>query len=248
MSLEGSSGQWELDRVRLQVAREAARVARQGEWPAWISPDSLNERIPPPGGSGAGFDAGIACALDLIPRERQRLASVFHAAYTPEAVAQARQESREMRPESETTWWLSACHLCREGENTEADFRVQLTRFQQLGSRPERRRQAAREAHREMLESFEVREGVAWARRDGGAQGAYLAGHPLAVVYAPEYRIYFLSTFRPSLGLEGFKWADPDREGVRGSSGPVHGSRQFVRCRDQEELRAALALARKHLE
>ena len=40
----------------------------------------------------AGFDAGIACALDLIPRDRQKLAATLHCNYSKSAVMQVRKE------------------------------------------------------------------------------------------------------------------------------------------------------------
>lgn len=82
--------------IRVQVEAKAARVAELGGWPSYISHDSLLARVPTPELRATGFDAGIACALDLIPRDRQRLASSLHAAYTPAVVAQARREAAQL--------------------------------------------------------------------------------------------------------------------------------------------------------
>jgi len=96
-----------------------------------------------------------------------------------------------------------------------------------------------------MSAAFELRDDVAWALRDGGAQGAYLAGHDLTVSRSDAYDLFFVGTFWPSLGLEDFPWrqlADP-----AGRSGPVGGSRQFVKACDAVELAEVLAVARAHL-
>lgn len=241
--------------LRAQVENNATRVAELGSWPQWISPSSLALRIPTLTESGAGgFDAGIAAALGLIPRSRQRLAATLHAAYTPEAVAQVRAEAAALTEDSETTWWLAACSVCEEGESTPASFISQVQRFISLVRDPEARLEAARGALAEMLASFRVERidtpageiELPVAVRDGGMQGAYIAGFELAAERDETSGLRFLGTFHPSLGLEEFPWREPgspDGESLEerlGRSGPVHGSRQFVKCCDEEELRAAL--------
>ncbi len=107
----------EVAKIRTAVEANAKRVAELGEWPDYIEPGSLLERIPQEGGTKApGFDAGIACATDMIPRDKQELAARLHANYTKEAVMQVRKEVAEKDPDSQTAWWLAACSLCKEGE------------------------------------------------------------------------------------------------------------------------------------
>lgn len=238
--------------LRELVDAEAARVAELGEWPDWISPASLTERVPLGSAAAPGFDAGIACCLGLIPPARQRLAARLHAAYTPQAVAQVRREATPMHPESDTTWWLAACSVCREGEVDAAMFAAQVQEFTLLAGDPAARRRAAVAEHQAMLARFAVRpDGLAIADVDGGMQGAYLAGHRAAAMWAQQAGIFFVGTYEKSLGLEDFDWsepADPDASDPArrlGRSGPVHGSRQFVKCADEAELERVVARLRR---
>lgn len=239
--------------IRRTLHREEGRVRVLGDWPAWIAEGCLLERVPGPEGKASGFDAGIACALGLIPAEAQRLSARLHAAYTPEAVAQVRSEAEALRPDSETTWWAAACSICREEGVSSEEFVSQINAFQGLAADPARRLSAARAELAAMRGRFEVRDGLAIATADGGMQGAYIAGHDLAGMHATEADLYFLGTFRPSLGLEDFSWSQPadpsseDPELRRGRSGPVHGSLQFVKCSDAGEFAAASEIARRYL-
>lgn len=226
--------------LRARVAEQAERVAELGEWPGWIDRASLTERVPEPGRPATGFDAGVACTLDLIPRQRQKLAARLHAAYTPDAVAQARREAAEADPDSETTWWLAACSICEEGELSEPEFLSQVERFKELVADPAKRLEAAQGEYREMLARFDLRDGVPVGTVDGAMQGAYLAGHEFAVMHAEQLGIYFLGTYHPSLGLEDFNWSERQDEQGRALSGPVHGSQAFVKCADSDELERAL--------
>lgn len=244
----------DIQQVRDQVQQNAQRVAQLGQWPEWISPHSLTDRIPDADQLATGFDAGVACALGLIPPDKQRLAAQLHAAYTPQAVEQVRRESVELDADSETTWWLAACSICTEGQLDEHAFLDQIDRFQRLASDADKRRSAARVALEQMRRSYELRDGVAYAVIDGGMQGAYIDGHDIAAQYAPDHDLYFLGTFHPSLGLDDFAWSKPgnpeseDRDERQGRSGPVHGSRQFVKCDDQDELARAFTAADPRLK
>lgn len=244
-----------LRQLRRVVDENTPRVAALGRWSDRAATNSLADRLPAIGPGGAvtlgmgGFDAGIACALDLIPRARQGLAAQLHAAYTPDAVAQARAELTDLHPDSDTAWWLAACHVCVEGRVDLPTLLDQLDRFHVLTFDAAARLAAARSAAADMFTSFELRDGLPFAVRDGGMQGAYLAGHELAAQYAADYGLYFLGTYRPSLGLESFGWrelGDPEAvtpEGRMGRSGPVGGSAQFVKCADEAEFRAAVSAA-----
>jgi hypothetical protein len=228
--------------VRRVVSVEALRVAQLGEWGGDLDPRALVARVPDEVSDGqGGFDAGIACALDLIPREHQRLAAQLHAAYTPAVVAQVREEMARLTADGDVTWWLAACSICSEGPVGAEQFLEQLDCFEVLRVDGEARVAAAVAQRDEMLQSFEVRDGVAWATRDGGMQGAYIAGYEVAVQFAGKYGLYFVGTFHASLGLDGFQWQDEGVEGVSlGRSGPVFGSSQFVKCADETELRRVL--------
>lgn len=251
------------------VDNNCKRVAELGEWPAWIPPESLVERVPQSSEKREGFDAGIACALDLIPRGKQKLSATLHANYTPEAVAQIRLEIAQLRwvvdcslscstktlmraLDSETCWWLLACSLCNEEGMDSVEFKRTIEDFVELLADDPMSRvlRAVREADK-MSESFDLpgtehecitnRFGnVAVALRDGGMQGAYIHGHDLAIQYM--HRIWFVGTYFPSLGLpEDFKWGtETDPESGQPTSGPVHGSKQFVKAANMDELMRVL--------
>lgn len=230
------------------VRKQGPRVAQLGRWPAWISvEDSLVGRVPTRKSQAPGFDAGIACALDLIPREKQKLAATLHAAYTPEAVAQLRHEITELDPDSETCWWLAACSLCVEGMVNWETFAFQVGSMVALSQSPDQRLQAAKAEWAKMQKSFNLVDGVPFVIIDGGVQTAYIAGHDLGVQWVEAYGIFFLSTFHPSLGLEEFEWSTATDDQGRSKSGPVHGSRQFVKCASFDELARALSIAHAHL-
>ena len=243
----------QMKKWREVVEREAERVARLGAWPAWVDPSGLVERLPSPGAVGrGGFDAGVACALDLIPRDRQTLSATLHASYSPAVVERLRADiAQGFGPDSEICWWLAACRVCTEGDATEQSFTEQVDDFTWLANSPEARFDAALECLDDMLGAYELvglgGAQVAVALRDGGMQGAYLAGHDLCASYDEIHDLYFLGTFHASLGLENFAWKEPgdpaatDVESRRGRSGPVHGSRQYVKCADVIELGAARA-------
>ncbi len=235
-----------------QVEASALRVKQLGNWPAWVSEASLAQRIPKTGDANApGFDAGIACALNLIQQEKQRLAATLHAAYTPEAVEQVRQELAALDPESETCWWLSACSICEEGGITQEKFLQQINTFKTLAADPEKRKEAAKKQFEKMAHSFslssEFGEDVPYGTEDGCIQAAYISGHPFGVHYTASYGIYFIGTYKESLGLENFSWSDETDESNRAKSGPVFGSRQFVKCANKEELKKALEMVKKQL-
>jgi hypothetical protein len=238
-----------VERYRSVVAENAGRIAVLGNWPAYINPEeSLAGRVPTATATASGFDAGIASALDLIPRTHQKLAACLHAAYTPAAVEQVRAEAGEngqaLEADSQSAWWLAACSVCTEGEITPEDFVQQLEDFKALARSPEKRLAAAQATYQAMSQAFWIADGVAFGTEDGAMQGAYVAGHDLAVVYDEKADLYFIGTFRESLGLEGFPWSDAVDEQGRARSGPVHGSRQFVKAASPEEYQRVLAALR----
>jgi hypothetical protein len=232
----------ELSSVRCQVQDNANRVAQQGNWPDYINPQaSLTGRIPKHGTTAPGFDAGVACALNLIPPDKQTVSSVLHAAYTPEMVNRVRAEITNLQADDESCWWLAGCSVCREGVVTEQEFSQQLQEFSKLANSPGLRVKTAQRELNEMRQRYSVREGVAFAHEDGGMQAAYLDGHQVSAMYAPNTDLYFLGTYQETLGLESFDWSsEVDSEG-RARSGPVHGSKQFVKAANLEEYQRAIA-------
>lgn len=234
------------------VAIEAPRIRKLGSWPAWMTDESLIERIPKIGDKHAsGFDAGIASALDLFPREKQTLSAILHGAYTPEAIEQVRKEIQQSDPDSETYWWLTACSVCAEGEVNQEKFLQQIVTFKKLASDPEQRLQVAKDEYEKMTHTFscdtEFGEGVPFGTKDGCMQGAYIAGFPFAVQFADQYGLYFIGTYLLTLGLEDFQWSDAKDEKGRVKSGPVFGSKQFVKCANKEEALLAIETVKQNL-
>lgn len=236
--------------IRAIVAKNASRIALLGRWPAGINAhQSLTSRIPIGQAPAPGFDAGIACTLDLIPRNKQKLAAILHAAYTPEAVTQIRREAVHLDADSQTCWWLAACSVCKEGIVTAADFKKQLTRFADLTANPDLRlREADRELSKMLRTTATDLHGFPFGIFDGCIPGAYLAGHAFGTMFSGPFCAYFIGTFHPSLGLEKFPWSDGKDDQGRPKSGPVFGSRQFVKAATEEEFLRAVKVVRAYLK
>jgi hypothetical protein len=241
-----------LQYIRMAVEREMTRVASIGEWPTYINVErSLLGRVPTlePGSKAPGFDTGIACCLYIIPEHRQRLAATLHANYSERAVEQVRRETRGfMSLNSESCWWLAASAMCR-GEDgvTVEQFLQQVEEARESLSDLDERHALSVLEFEAMRSGFEMSGGVAFATRNGGMQGAYLAGHDFAVELSQKDEIWFVGTFRPSLGLEDFAFSSQTDDQGRAKSGPVHGSKQFVKCASREELDQVLAIVKRHL-
>lgn len=240
------------------TARSSApQIAAAGQWPAWIDTESsLVKRIPTQDQTASGFDAGIACALGLMPQHAEKLVATLHAAYTGDAVAEIRSSIEHRNGawhikdvQSPTCWWLAACSLCLDGNDVDTQtFAQQITDFAALATNDIARKSAAEKTLTDMCRHFDATQrGYAFGERDGCMQGAYITGHDIAVMHAKHHDVYFIGTFHPSLGLEDFKWGGAVDDKGRAKSGPVHGSRQFVKCADESELAAAIAQAQKHL-
>lgn len=238
------------DDLRARMMANAARIAKLGGWSSGIDAEaSLADRIPTDTGTAAGFDAGVACALGLMPPQAEKLAATLHAAYTPAAVAEVRAaigKDADGRwhirdADSAACWWLAACSLCTEGDTVDTEMlRSQINAFAALHDDAKARRDAAEKTLNAMCTSFDTARGYAFGSQDGCMQGAYIAGHDIAVMHAAHHGVYFIGTFHPSLGLENFGWSAATDEKGRAKSGPVHGSRQFVKCADESELASAL--------
>lgn len=243
----------QVEAILATVKNNATRVKELGKWPPHVSEESLAERVPKQGDDNApGFDAGIACALDLIAREKQELAATLHGAYTPEAVQKVREEIKNLDPDSETCWWLAACSVCEEGGIDQNKFLQQLEDFKTIAADPQFRMEKARQVFDTMTSDFyfdkDIGEDVPYGTKDGCIQGAYIAGYPFAVQYNENYGLYFIGTYEESLGLEGFQWSDEKDEEGRAKSGPVWGSRQFNMCANREELMRALEVVKANFK
>ncbi len=238
----------ELDRVREHVRKAVPHIRELGNWPAHIDSDrSLVSRVPAISGKAPGFDAGIACALDMIPRDKQKLAATLHAAYTEAAVEQVRRECVELDPDSETCWWLAASGVCQEGQVNFLEFAAQLKSFDMLATSPDSRLRVASKMLDQMRKSFQLIDGIPFVIKDGGLQGAYIAGYDWGVQYAEVYSLFFIGTFRESLGLENLVFSDRKDEQGNPMSGPVYGSRQFVKVSAFDELLRAVDTVARHL-
>lgn len=244
------------DALQAAIRQRAADIARLGAWPAWIQhEETLIQRIPTAEQTASGFDAGIACALGLLPPHARTLSATLHAAYTPPAVAEVRSAIHNAHglwrihdADSPACWWLAACSICTEGDDVDLPaFHAQIADFMKLRDDAGLRRAAAEKTLQDMCGSFSGSRGYAFGTRDGCLQGAYIAGHDFAVMHAQKYGVYFIGTFHPSLGLEDFIWGSGRDGKDRPTSGPVHGSRQFVKCADESELACAIAAVSSHM-
>lgn len=226
------------------VRQEGERIKALGEWHEGVDVEkSLVGRMPENEEKTApGFDAGLACAFDLIPRAKQKLSAMMHANINNGAIEQIRAEVAAADPDSETTWWLAACHVCEEGSINESKFREQLAAFQEIAADPQRRLAAAQAEYEKMAASVETSHyGVPFGTVDGCMHGAYISGYPIAGMFASRYGIYLLGTFSAPLNeaLADFPWKNPDKDGQRGTSGMI--APQFLKCADEEEFKAVIA-------
>jgi len=257
----------DLQEIRNAVIFNAERVKTLGKWPSFIDKDSLIQRIPN-GSDAPGFDAGIACALDLIPSDRQRLSAALHGAYTTKIIQQVKEEiaalekvsewtdkrmyDLEASPawheavNSETCWWLAASSVCEESDGDESRLMVQIEEFKRLVDNDYHRYMAAMRVVKELKSSYHVVDGIAVATKDGGMQAAYINGHTIAIMAA--YGIWFVGTHKESLGIPNtFKWSSGKDNKGRAMSGSASHSKQFVKCADFAELASVLKIARAHL-
>jgi len=237
----------DLDFMRDHVRQAIPRIADHGCWPGYVDGElSLVSRMPSMLEVGLGFDAGLACALDMIPRNKQKLASTLHAAYTESAVEQVRREGADLDADSETTWWLAAS-ICEEAGVNHDAFLDQLHAFRALAHDPIERVRAASRTLDAMRKNFTLIDGIPFVTKDGGLQGAYVSGYNWGVQYSEAFSLFFIGTFRANLGLETFPFSDRKDENGRPMSGPVHGSKQFVKVSSFKELEAATRFVREHL-
>jgi len=274
--------------VKSEIILNAPRIKQLGEWPDHVDEASLVSRIPDPSSissTAPGFDAGVACCLDLIPRDKQRLSAILHGAYTEEAVEQARVEIElieeayqwytgefgdlascgawdpdciwQEAADAETCWWLAACSVCSEGAVDGDELILQINMFKDCFVDDKTnpmdpyhdplRLKAAYDEFQKIRGAFHIIDNIPVATKDGGMQAAYILGYDLAIQFA--YGTWFVGTYHESLGLpDDYPWTNRKDEKDRPKSGPVFGSKQFVKCATFYELADTLRIARKHLD
>ena len=195
-----------------------------------------------------GYDAGIGAFLGLIPNDRQRLSIRLHfQGPDAQSLNQIRteivdvnlddvktSEDRNALSNTESVWWAAMSSVCDEGRISAEMFASQLAMAEALMVDPtERLNRAVGEIHR-MVSGFEVKDGFAVVKtrkdangnvvpQDGGAYGAYLAGHRVAVQEA--YGLFFIGavenlrdvmqgfvfgTERDDQGRTKSGWVNPD--------------------------------------
>ena len=231
-------------RCNTQIVREnALRVAQLGDWADCGDPvNAMLSRVPTDNYThAAGFDAGIACCLDIIPRDNQKLSATLHANYTPAAVEQIQREifARDF-VNTDTCWWLFCCSFCSE-EQTAYEYMETSLKCAEIAKDSDMRLELARNELFKMNNRFVLqKDGIALVTGNGGAQGAYIAGHTIAI--EPMHGIWFVSTYEESLGLpEDFEWEDPPtEENPLSDSGPVWGSKNYVKAANFKELARVL--------
>lgn len=236
-----------LRKIKSVITKNMHRIARLGEWPKEIPPRSLLWRVPTIAKNAAGFDAGIACALDLIPCDKQEFSARLHANYSTDLMAEARKQFVSGDSESPAIWWLSASSLCRAKGVDTKKFLQQIENFKKISKDPELRKRNAEREYKRTISSYVIKDGAPYGERDGCIQGAYLDGYLYASFYNKDLDIYFIGTCEPSLGLEDFKWSDERDEDGLVKSGPVAYSKQFVKCANEKEWREALEIVKNRL-
>ena len=108
-----------------------------------MSSDSLNHRVPAMLGTAAGFSPALACALNLIPGDKQGLSATFERHRPPDKVKQFAEEMRNPSPDSEAAWYLAALSVEAPQPVTQNEFLEQLLKFERLRNDPKERMRAA---------------------------------------------------------------------------------------------------------
>jgi hypothetical protein len=238
-----------------RVRENALRVADLGHWTSKVrakAVETLLARIPQNGARASGFDAGIACALDLIPRDRQQLSAMLHANYTADAIMQVRQEAVRLEADSQTCWWLAACSelTCDQGEVTPVRFLQQVKNFSMIAQDQAFRKVIAEQTFSDQEHKYRVIDGVPFVVRDGGMQAAYLHGFNWGVEYGEAYSLFFVSTALNSLGVfeREFPFSSRRDERGRAMSGKLsNDTLQRCKCSSIEELAAVVRMVRENL-
>ena len=158
------------------------------------------------------------------------------------SIEQIKIEAVKMLPHTETCWWLAASSIVSHEFVDQYKFMNQIADFELLINDPILRRDVAIEMYNSMIGSFKLIDGVPFAIKNRGLQGAYLAGHSFAVQYEEGEGMFFLGTYMPSLGLESFEWADIFDDAGSPINGPVFGSKQYIKTPSFKELTRILTI------
>jgi hypothetical protein len=68
-------------------------------------------------------------------------------------------------------------------------------------------------------------------------------------MYLYSMNVFFVGTYLPSLGIpDDFNWSSETDDDGQLKSGPVHGSKQFIICANEQEVIEVISIARKHLQ
>ena len=148
---------------------------------------------------------------------------------------------------SETTWWLAMSHVCLEHKemvNSE-QYMLQVDKAATLSKDASRRLSAAKAALASLQGTYIAMGGVAYGDVDGCMQAAYLDGFEVAVGWSQAHGIWFIGTFRPSLGLEDFEWSTEVDDRGQPKSGLI--SPQFAKASSMTEAATAAEIAKRHL-
>ena len=255
----------QVEGMREHVNRNGQELARIGNWrPGAL--ERLVARIPTPGNTSLGADAGIFAALGLTPNEFVETIATLHAGvYTEELVNQIREERKQILDnpgvQNATLYWLLAGDKIGENEGGVTQERLvkQVADFtDDVGRYRSEDREAVRDVTRKALNefdtitnSFTMFGNVPMSTNSGAIHGAYLSGLPFGTFMSMEYGLFFIGTYKDSMGLENFDWSNRTQN-VGGKelpmSGPVvEGSYQFVKCSDVHEFSRAIDVVTKTL-
>lgn len=226
-----------------KVNEETRRVAALGGWAddADLN-ESLYEALPPdPSSTRFMLSLAMACCLDLIPHEKQRLAAIMHRGASEEAILQVRKDLRDggrsVDPDSETAWWLAVLGYCDKESNI-YQLLAQINTCKGVSSAAVGRESLAESMLTGMRWSVYVVDGVAFLPGGRSSSTPYFFGHEFIVGFDREENVFTLSTFRPSLGLEDFPFSERcDKGGTRLSR--LLGS-QYAHISSFEELGEAV--------
>ena len=108
-----------------------------------MNSESLPNKIPAMLGAATGFSPALACALNLIPGDKQGLSATFERHRPADKVKQFAEEMRNPSPDSEAAWYLAALSVEAPKPVTQGEFLEQLLKFQRLINDPEERMRAA---------------------------------------------------------------------------------------------------------
>jgi hypothetical protein len=226
-----------IEEIRKKIKNNMYEIAKKGNWDSSIDVESsLLRRVPTKELLASGFDAGIAAALDLIPKDSQKLVCTLHASYSEECINQIRKEVENISLNSEACWWLAACSIRVDGKVNINEFLQQISDFSLLQDDPILRRDVAIEMMQKMKGAYHLVDKIPFAIKRYGMQGAYLDGYRLAVQYEPNSGNFFIGTYEKSLNLEDFKWNLVFDKNNKSLNGPVFGSKQYVKTYSFEEL------------